>query len=107
MLGQHGRLEELRGVDLQEAVEGEVTVEGADAEEDAGLRARSDGVFVERGGKLLQVFELHLQRRQMALLEEAHVIAEVVLVSLLCVDGVVAVQLEVSHEAAHEVGFER
>ena len=106
VLRQHGRLEELRGVDLEEAVEGEVTVEGADAEEDAGLRARSDGVFVERGGKLLQVFELHLQRRQMALLEEAHVIAEVVLVSLLRVDGVVAVQLEVAHEAAHEVGLE-
>ena len=62
MLRQHGRFEELRRVDLKEAVEGEVTVEGADAEEDARLRARTDVVFVERGGELLEVFELHLQR---------------------------------------------
>ena len=62
VLREDRRLEELRGIDLKVAVEGEVTVEGTHAEEDARLRPRTDIKLMERGGKLLQILELHLQR---------------------------------------------
>ena len=105
MLGQDRRLEEFRGVDLEKAVEREVAVEGPHAEEDARLRPRADVIFMERGGKLLEVFELHLQRRQPALVKKPHEVTKVVTVSLLGVDGVVAVQLQVAHETTHEVSL--
>ena len=105
MLGQDGRLEELRGIHLEKAVEREVAVEGPHTEEDARLRPRPDVEFVERGGKLFEVFELHLQRRQPVLVKKPHEITKVMTVSLLGVDGVVAVQLQVAHETTHEVSL--
>ena len=54
-------------------------------------------------GKLFQIIKLHVNGRHVALGEEAHEVSQVVAISLLRVDRIVSVKLEITHETTHEV----
>ena len=100
---QMGRLQQLRGVHLQVAVEHQIAVESPHAAEDACLRLGPDAALVERGGKMLQVFQLHFERPQPLRAEIAEQVGQVVTIGLQRVIGVVALQLQVAHIAANHV----
>ena len=100
VLGQVGRLEQLGGVYLQVAVKLQVTVERAHAAEDARLRLGAQSVLVERGGKVFQVFEFHVQRVEVVVVEIVQQPPQVVAVGLDGVGRYVALQLEIAQVAA-------
>ena len=76
------RFQQLGRVGLQVVFHYEKVVEGADARQDAGLRAGVDADVVEAGGKGFQVFQLGFQQWNLIVLQKAYQLGQIVQISL-------------------------
>ena len=103
VVSQHGRLQQFCGVVVTIAVQLQETIERAHTTEYATLRTGMDADVVQSCGKVLQVFQLHIQGTLALLGQVVQQLLQVAHIGVQRVRRVSALQLQVALVGANDI----